>query len=188
MTILAGVPPSGMTAPSPRPSADIPGRGPTDSIRNKGSRAGVPRHGRHRDKHRTRRRQRQPADRQIGSSQLAPDQASCPVHRCGQRQQVAEQFLCLQAFPEIAERVGGAHRVVQPRGLVDGEGLAGAEQNERRCQRSSFVFFDMTEPSQIPAICEPLFLGARAKVTLSPCMTLDDLTTGFSQFRSSQGA
>lgn len=55
-------------------------------------------------------------------------------------------------------------------------------------QRSCLVVFDMTDPSQIPAICEPLFLGARAKVTLSPCMTLEDLTTGFSQFRSSQGA
>ena len=53
-------------------------------------------------------------------------------------------------------------------------------------QRSCLIIFDMQDPSQIPAICEPLFLGAKARVTLAPCMTLEDLTTGFSQFQSSQ--
>jgi hypothetical protein len=53
-------------------------------------------------------------------------------------------------------------------------------------QRSCLVIFDMEDPSQIPSICEPIFLGAKGKVTLTPCMTLEDLTKGFAQFRDSQ--
>lgn len=53
-------------------------------------------------------------------------------------------------------------------------------------RRSCMIVFDMQDSSQIPAICEPLFLGAQSRITLSPCMTLEDLTTGFSQFQRSQ--
>ena len=48
-------------------------------------------------------------------------------------------------------------------------------------RRSCFVVFDMVDSSQIPAICEPLFLGANAKITLTPCMSLEDLTAGLAQ-------
>jgi hypothetical protein len=41
--------------------------------------------------------------------------------------------------------------------------------------------FDMTDASQIPAIVEPLFLGAKAQVTLTPCMNVDDLEKGLAQ-------
>jgi hypothetical protein len=51
-------------------------------------------------------------------------------------------------------------------------------------QRSCLIVFDMEDPSQIPAICEPLFVGAKAKVTLSPVMNLDDLTKGFAAYKS----
>lgn len=47
--------------------------------------------------------------------------------------------------------------------------------------RSMVLVFDMTDPSQIPAIAEPLFMGGRARVTLTPCMNLDDLQGGLSQ-------
>jgi len=47
-------------------------------------------------------------------------------------------------------------------------------------QRSCIVVFDMADPSQIPAISEPLFLGAKARVTIVPCMNLDDLQKGLS--------
>ncbi len=39
----------------------------------------------------------------------------------------------------------------------------------------------MTDPSQIPSIAEPLFLGANANVTLTPCMNLEDLQKGLAQ-------
>jgi hypothetical protein len=48
-------------------------------------------------------------------------------------------------------------------------------------KRSCIVVFDMTDPSQIPAIAEPLFLGAKATVTLTPCMNLEDLQRGLAE-------
>jgi hypothetical protein len=48
-------------------------------------------------------------------------------------------------------------------------------------QRSCLVVFDMADPSQIPAISEPLFHTGRARVTLTPCMNLDDLQAGLSR-------
>ncbi len=48
-------------------------------------------------------------------------------------------------------------------------------------QRSCVVVFDMADPSQLPAISEPLFQIGRARVTLSPCMNLDDVQKGLSQ-------
>jgi hypothetical protein len=48
-------------------------------------------------------------------------------------------------------------------------------------QRSCLVVFDMTDSSQIPVIAEPLFLGAKAHVTIVPCMNLEDLDRGLAQ-------
>ena len=48
-------------------------------------------------------------------------------------------------------------------------------------QRSCVVVFDMADPSQIPAISEPLFQTGKARVTLTPCMSLDDVQRGLSQ-------
>jgi hypothetical protein len=52
-----------------------------------------------------------------------------------------------------------------------------AEEGRRSC----LVVFDMTDSSQIPVIAEPLFLGAKAQVTLSPCMNIEDLEKGLAQ-------
>jgi hypothetical protein len=41
-------------------------------------------------------------------------------------------------------------------------------------QRASFFVFDLADPLQIPAITEPLFLHARPKITLTPCLTVDE--------------
>jgi hypothetical protein len=48
-------------------------------------------------------------------------------------------------------------------------------------QRSCLIVFDMTDTSQIPVIAEPLFLGAKAQVTFTPCMNLEDVETGLRQ-------
>ena len=45
-------------------------------------------------------------------------------------------------------------------------------------QRTVFAVFDMADPSQIPVITEPLFNLAKAKITLTPCMTLEDIKKG----------
>lgn len=41
--------------------------------------------------------------------------------------------------------------------------------------RTGYVVFDLDDPSQIPAIAEPLFSGVNSKLTLTPVMNTDDL-------------
>lgn len=41
--------------------------------------------------------------------------------------------------------------------------------------RSGSIVFDMTDPSQIPAVAEPWFLAFNAKVSFRPVMNPDDL-------------
>ncbi|WP_236241369.1 hypothetical protein [Streptomyces sp. CC228A] len=45
-------------------------------------------------------------------------------------------------------------------------------------RRAAILVFDMQDPSQVPAVCEPLFLTVGAEVTLQPCMDMDDLRRG----------
>lgn len=42
-------------------------------------------------------------------------------------------------------------------------------------QRTAFIFMDMQDASQIPAIAEPWFLAFNAKVDMQPVMVPDDL-------------
>ncbi|WP_225658797.1 hypothetical protein [Streptomyces sichuanensis] len=44
--------------------------------------------------------------------------------------------------------------------------------------RSCLMVFDLEDPSQIPVICEQLFLEMEAEVELHPVMNLDDLKKG----------
>ncbi len=48
-------------------------------------------------------------------------------------------------------------------------------------QRAFTVVFDMADPSQMPLISEPLYMGAKARVSIIPCMNLDDVQRGLSQ-------
>ena len=47
--------------------------------------------------------------------------------------------------------------------------------------RTAFFVFDMTDPSQLPAISEPLFSHFKARVEIFPVMNSDDLQRGLSQ-------
>ena len=42
-------------------------------------------------------------------------------------------------------------------------------------ERTGFIFFDLTDASQIPAVAEPWFLTLNAKVSFRPVMNTDDL-------------
>ena len=55
--------------------------------------------------------------------------------------------------------------------------FVGSEDGQRAC----VVVFDMADSAQLPVISEPLFQTGRARVTLTPCMNIDDLQTGLSQ-------
>ena len=54
-------------------------------------------------------------------------------------------------------------------------------------QRACFVVFDMADPAQLPVVSEPLFQLANARVTVTPCMTLDDLRQGLSRLAGASG-
>ena len=47
--------------------------------------------------------------------------------------------------------------------------------------RSAYIVFDMKDPSQMPAITEPLFQGPRAKISFAPVMNLEDLQKGLAE-------
>src|SRR3954471_7128052 len=51
-------------------------------------------------------------------------------------------------------------------------------------QRTAFIIFDMDDPSQLPAITEPLFSPLNARVEFFPVMDRDDLERGLSQLGS----
>lgn len=48
-------------------------------------------------------------------------------------------------------------------------------------KRTALIFFDMQEPSEIPAIAEPFFMTLNAEVELSPAMTAEDVQRGVSE-------
>ena len=53
-------------------------------------------------------------------------------------------------------------------------------------KRGGIVVFDLADPSQIPAIAEPLFQELDAEVEFTPVMTQEDLTKGLAA--AGQGA
>jgi len=51
-------------------------------------------------------------------------------------------------------------------------------------QRTAFIIFQMDDPSQLPAISEPLFSEFNARVEIFPVMDRDDLERGLTALGS----
>jgi hypothetical protein len=51
-------------------------------------------------------------------------------------------------------------------------------------QRAFLAIFDLADPSQLPVITEPLYQLGKAKVTVIPCMNLEDLKKGVEEAAS----
>ncbi len=49
--------------------------------------------------------------------------------------------------------------------------------------RSGLMVFDLKDPSDIPSIAEPFFLGLNAKVEFSPVMNADELKKGLEKIQ-----
>ena len=54
-------------------------------------------------------------------------------------------------------------------------------------QRACFMVFDMTDAAALPVISEPLFTAGNARVTITPCMNLEDLQQGLSRVQGAVG-
>ena len=48
-------------------------------------------------------------------------------------------------------------------------------------KRTAVLVFDLKDPSQIPVVCEPLFMAFDADIQLTPVMNAQDLQTGLGQ-------
>ncbi|MBX9426941.1 MULTISPECIES: hypothetical protein [Streptomyces] len=44
--------------------------------------------------------------------------------------------------------------------------------------RTAYMFFDLTDPSQMPKLSEPFFLELEAKISYAPVMNPEDLRKG----------
>lgn len=50
-----------------------------------------------------------------------------------------------------------------------------------RGKRTSIMIFDLKDPTQIPGISEPFFMGLDAEIELTPVMNVQDLQAGLAQ-------
>lgn len=50
-------------------------------------------------------------------------------------------------------------------------------------ERAAFFVFDMKDPSDIPSLAEPFFMGLGAKVTFRPVMNGNDLKAGLEKLK-----
>jgi hypothetical protein len=51
-------------------------------------------------------------------------------------------------------------------------------------RRTSLLVFDLKDPTQIPSVCEPLFMGVDAEIQLIPVMNAQELQAGLGQMPS----
>ncbi len=55
-------------------------------------------------------------------------------------------------------------------------------------QRACFMVFDMNDAADLPSICEPLFQAMNARITVTPCMNMEDMQKGLAGLQGAAGA
>jgi hypothetical protein len=73
---------------------------------------------------------------------------------------------------EILDALNQIEKILQP------EAFYGVSEDGHR---TFLAVIDLADPSQIPVILEPLYQLAKAKITVSPCMTLEDVKKGMTE-------
>lgn len=48
-------------------------------------------------------------------------------------------------------------------------------------RRTAFIVFDLADPSDLPMITEPAWMGLNAEIGIAPVMNLDDLQKGLAK-------
>jgi hypothetical protein len=71
----------------------------------------------------------------------------------------------LRSAPEALDRL---HEFLKP------EAFYGVTEDG---QRAFIAVFDLADP-QIPVICEPIYRLTKGKITMTPCMTFEDVKKG----------
>ena len=83
-----------------------------------------------------------------------------------------------QAANEVFRSGAAAEALDRIQEALEPEALYGFVEDG---QRAFFAVFDLADPSEIPVISEPLFQRANVKITLTPCMTLEDVKKGIEE-------
>ena len=98
-----------------------------------------------------------------------------PTHLEVVMRMLLKVVLDTEAANEVFRSGAAAEALDQIQEALQPEALYGFVEDG---QRAFFAVFDLADPSQIPVISEPLYQRANVKLTLTPCMTLEDVKKG----------